>query len=376
MIFLGAGASAPFGIPTAETLTTDIRNLLAKEHQELLDDIDAFWRGIYGKDPNYENILTFLMGLTNPRKIPRDSLIRVFIKDNKEYRGNYERIVNEMYSRIVTYCTAPFISGEKCLTPERLEAIFEYTYDLFALLSEEVVFTTNYDPSIEIWCQKRNIELLDNTASTRNPEIKEVLPINEKTVTSGQTKLSFRPERGGVPTLKIVRLHGSVWVYETEQKKRIKMNRPRDRLLFTDWYPHLNKKPRMIFPGQESVLASGEWDVLYQHFKKMLQGNCLVIGYSFQDETINRAFINNLNKGQLNKIGILNPHPNEAVKSLFWDQDIPYEKIIQLPAKFGTAQALDEIGSKWLYGVFRTSFTPGINSFVSEFRKLMRSYLD
>jgi len=375
MIILGAGASAPFGIPTAETLTADIRNLLAVEYQELLDDIDAFWRGIYEKDPNYENILTFLMGLTNPRNIPRDSVIQVFIKDYEEHRENYERIVDEMYSRIVTYCTAPFVSGKRYLSPKRLEEIFEYTYDLFALLRDEVIFTTNYDPSIEIWCQKRNIQLHDNTRPTRNPEIREFLPINENNVVSDQTNLSLNKTHSEVPTLKIVRLHGSVWVYETEKKKRIKMNRPRDRLLFTDWYPHLNKRPHMIFPGQESVLASGEWDVLYQYFKKMLQGNCLVVGYSFQDETINRAFIDNLNKGQLNMIGILNPDPAEVLKNLFWNQDLPYKKIAAIPAKFGTDYAIEQIQKTWLSNVLKVRFQPNVHRFLSVFRKKTRSYL-
>jgi hypothetical protein len=376
MIFLGAGASAPFGIPTAKTLTNDIRNLLDKEHQEVLDDIDAFWRRTYEKDPNYENILTFLMGLTNPRRIPRESLIQVFVKDHQKHRRNYETIIDEMYSRIVTYCTAPFVSGEKYLSPNKLEDIFLNTYDVFTLLHREIVFTTNYDPSIEIWCQKRNIQLFDNTNLIRNPEIKEVLPINDNTVASGETNLDPRLDRGQVPSLKIVRLHGSVWVYETESKKRIKMNRPRDRLLFTDWYPHLKKRPHMIFPGQESVLASGEWDTLYQHFKKMLRGNCLVIGYSFQDETINRAFIDNLNRGQLGILGVLNPHPDEAIKNLFWGQDIPHKKIVQISAEFGTTQALEGIGFYWMNRVLHTTYPSGVKIFRDTFRRKMKSYLD
>ena len=107
----------------------------------------------------------------------------------------------------------------------------------------------------------------------------------------------------------------------------------------------------------------------------MLQGNCLVIGYSFQDETINRAFIDNLNKGQLNIIGILNPHPNEAVKNLFWNQEIPHQKIIQMPAEFGTAQALNEI-INWVDRVLHTTYTSGVNRFLLAFRQKMRSYLD
>jgi hypothetical protein len=371
MIFLGAGASAPFGIPTTETLTNCIRDLLVKEHPELLGAIDEFWKGTYEKDPNYENILTFLMGLTNHRKIPKDSAIQIFVKENEKYRGNYEGIIDEMYSKIVTYCNSPFVSGEKYLPPDRLDEIFGYTYDPFALLRGETIFTTNYDPSIELWCQKRNIKLHDNTKPTENPEIKEILPINEDTITMGQTNLFT--DRSPAE-LKIVRLHGSVWVYETENKKCIKMNRPRDRLLFTDWYPHLNKNPLMIFPGQESVLASGEWDVLYQYFKKMLQRNCLVIGYSFQDETINRAFIDNLNKGRLDKVGILNPRPDGVVKNLFWDQDIPREKIVEIQAEFGTAEALYEIEA-WVRDVSGISFSRGANNVVSDFREKMKDYL-
>lgn len=377
MIFLGAGASVPFGIPTSETLTTNIRNLLAEEYQGLLNDIDDFWRRIYEKDPNYENILTFLMGLTNPRKIPKESVIQAFIRDHQTQRRNYNKIIDKMYSRIVTYCTAPFVSGETYLSPEKLEDIFRYTYDLFALFEQEPIFTTNYDPSIEIWCQKRNIQLQDNTSSTQNPEIRKVLPVDQNTVAGSPTRLSYRQEKG-TQTLKIVRLHGSVWVYETNDKKRIKMNRPRDRLLFIDWYPHMKKRPRMIFPGQESVLALGEWDVLYQHFKGMLRGNCLVIGYSFQDETINRAFIDNLNKGQLRTIGILNPHPSETVKNLFWDQDdIPRQKIKEIPAEFGTAQAIHEIQNKWLYAVLNVRYTGGGAKDITEtFRKNRRTYLE
>jgi len=374
MIFLGAGASAPFGIPTSDTLTAEIRNMLSKEHKNLLNDITTFWNRHYeGKHPNYENILTALMGLTDPRKIARDSIVQAFVNDFKEHRGSYESIVDEMYSRIVAYCNAPFVSSDKYLTPEKLEEIFQQTYDLLTLLREDEVFTTNYDPSIEIWCQKRNIQIHDNTNATRNPEIKEVLPINEEIVASGRTNLY--PSGSELFTLKVVRLHGSTWVYETKKGQRIKMNRPSDRLMFIDWYPHLNKKPHLIFPGQESVLASGEWDVLYQYFKKKLRGNCLVIGYSFQDNLINQVFFDNLKRGQLETIGIMAPHPNEGIKNLFWNQDIPHDRIVQMPVEFGTYQAIEEI-YRWMNRVYHITFYASPAQVISQVRERMKSYLD
>ena len=71
------------------------------------------------------------------------------------------------------------------------------------------------------------------------------------------------------------------------------MNRPKDRLIFSDWYEHFGNRPWMIFPGQEFVLDSGEWDIQYQYLKRMLRSHCLVIGYSFNDRLINSVFIDN-----------------------------------------------------------------------------------
>ena len=177
----------------------------------------------------------------------------------------------------------------------------------------ELIFTTNYDPSIEIWCQKRNIKIYDGTEATNNTEIKLCLPASTQTIESGETNFDI----GRIPaSLKIVRLHGSVWTYTTS-KGKIKFNRPRDKLLFEDWYSHLNRRPLMIFPGQESILSSGEWDMQYQYLKKMLQKHCLVIGYSFNDNLINNVFIDNLRRGRLDKIAILDPNPEEVKKTFF-----------------------------------------------------------
>jgi hypothetical protein len=116
MIFLGAGASVPFGIPTSSTLTTEIHSELKKEHGNLLSDIITFWKGCYeNKEPNYENILTFLMGLTDTRRIPKTSIVLAFAKDHPEYKKNYESIIDKVYSSILNYCTAPFTGGRLIL---------------------------------------------------------------------------------------------------------------------------------------------------------------------------------------------------------------------------------------------------------------------
>jgi hypothetical protein len=369
LIFLGAGASAPFGIPTSEQLTDEIMKLLAVQHQPLLSDITGFWKKHnQEKDPNYENILTFLMGLTNPRSIPRDSIVQVFINDFPAHQKSYEHIINEMYAKIIDYCTKPFTS----LSPNQLEDIFQNTYDAFTIFREQPIFTTNYDPSIEIWCQKRNVQIFDNTIPTENPEVRKRVQITEESLAKDKTQ--FAPFENLSQSLKIVRLHGSTWTCRTKQGQNIKLTRPKDKLLFTDWYADLDPRPNMIFPGQESALATLDWDVLYQHFKRMLVGSCLVIGYSFQDELINRVFTDNLKTSKLKNIGILSPHPDEVIKNLFWNQEVPPGRIREMPVKFGTEEALEQI-FRWLRKEFGISYPEVPRVVLSKINHRMRSYL-
>jgi len=131
----------------------------------------------------------------------------------------------------------------------------------------------------------------------------------------------------------------------------------------------------MIFPGQESLLASLEWDTYYQYFKGMLQKNCLVIGYSFNDDLINHAFIDNLDKGLLDKVGIVNPHPDEVIKNLFWNREIPHDRIVRISAEFGKETGIQSIYHAWISGALRTRYTAGILARLSENRKRMKDYL-
>jgi len=341
MIFLGAGASAPFNIPTTTRLTEDMRSLLTS-HGKLLEEIDDFFEFTYDRKPNYENILTILRDLGTPER--RSRFYDGFINRFPEYKGkklNFDEIIDEMYNRIIEYCTS-FVCGKQAFTPKKLEEIFRETYDLlFAVCPSDIVFTTNYDPSLELWCQKRNIVLSDQTHVTQNPEIKTFSTANDPVFTK-TTGLAAAES----PIIGLVRLHGSVWVYDTTDNKMVKLQRPKDKLLFSDLYPFLtNKKPVMIFPGQEERLSRGQWDRLYQFFKDKLERRCVVIGYSFRDEVINRVFIDNLVAGRIGRIFIIDPRPEEVKSNLLYGQQISpnqQHRIITIEAKFGDRDLIDK----------------------------------
>ena len=86
-----------------------------------------------------------------------------------------------MYEMVCSCCSAPFEQGrEEYITPDRLESFFERTYDplIGVPLSRErgqLIFSTNYDPSVELWCQKRFLPCIDGTKDINNPEVKQML---------------------------------------------------------------------------------------------------------------------------------------------------------------------------------------------------------
>lgn len=354
MIFLGAGASAPFRIPTSDRLTNDITDLLKKTKKELLIDINTFFENWKKRNANFEEILTILRAYTNPIDIRNDNFSHIFASQHPKYQTDYSEIISKMHEMICDVCTSPFIqSSENYVELEELENIFSMTYDVLLGIPRmvnaphHIIFSTNYDPSLEIWCQKRNIECIDGTKRHSNPEVKNV--------TSGEEHIQALTTLLGndiLPNIGLVRLHGSVWTYETQQQSitgTIKFSTPIDRRFYSDLYEQLKlERPIQILPGEEDRLSRGKWDIMYQYFKSQLQGRCLFIGYSFRHEVINAPILDNLRNGRITSLGILAPDPHQLVLNLFGNEQYPKNIIQEMPAKFGDSKGSSELGIKWL----------------------------
>lgn len=361
MIFLGAGASAPFGINTSNELTKIMREKIETKNPELLDAMDNFYRGVVRVEPDFEMYLTQLTALTDSTQVVSTHHSLIFSRQNPEYEGNYTEIINEMYQEVCQTCNAPFIQGtDKYLEPNNIEDIFSKTYDaLFGVPLEYLktrnilIFSTNYDPSIEIWCQKRNISCLDGTKSINNPEVKNKISIDNHIEQLETFYPQFSDNHIG-----LVRLHGSVWTYERNTVgELLKFNRPYDRLAFPDLYEIIRSKfPLLIFPGQEDYLRIGRWDKYYQFFKKYLSENCLFIGYSFRHQVINEQIRSSLETGKLKNIGIFAPDPDKLIQNLFQGRSYPEKKVVKIEGYFGTDEGIWELNRKWFGTYFRQSY--------------------
>lgn len=355
MIFLGAGASAPFGIPTSPKFTEAIRKMIESEKPELLSKFDEFFRNVYNKEPDFETFLTLLKAYTDPSAVNPTHYMQTFVKTNKQYKENYNKIIEKMYNMVRYHCCAPFISeSSNYLKPEELESIFQKTYDslfssAFKWNKPFVIFTTNYDPSLELWCQKRNMKCIDGTKYLNNPEVKHTIPSTNHINEINEYKKRIAPRRAVHEEIGLIRLHGSVWSYRRKNGDIIKFNRPKDRLVFSDLYlKYFDESPSLIFPGEEDTLRIGDWDAYYQFFKQSAIGTCLFIGYSFRHSVINEQIKYNLENGLITKLGILAPNPKNILLNLFPGGNYPTKRIIEIPGYFGSKELLDQLNFKWL----------------------------
>lgn len=364
MLFLGAGASAPFGIPTAPALTKEISGLVDRN---VLDAINRFLTP-FGREPNYEQILTLLVALTNSADVPKNHYARPFLASYPNYRKDYSHVIDNMYEIICEHCNNPFISSSnQYLKPEELEKKFQLTYDslIGVYLShgqQDLVFSTNYDPSLEIWCQKRNLACSDGSEPLHNTEVRkmdETSHIAKLRYVLGLSQFSPLERRPPLTnTVGLARLHGSVWTYEVNDDRRIKFTTPKDRRLFSDLYEDVtNRKPILVFPGEEEKLTGGRWDALYQFFKENLVGFCLFIGYSFRHDVIDRPILDNLKNGKITQLGVLAPDPDELIRNLSGGKALPEKRIVRMPAKFGEESAIRELVQKWFPVAYNIKFS-------------------
>ena len=155
-----------------------------------------------------------------------------------------------------------------------------------------------------------------------------------------------------------------MWTYEVNSSLRIKFTVPSDMRMFTDLYSEtLQKKPCLIFPGQEDKVSRGQSDNLYQYFKSSLSGKCLFVGYSFRHEVFNEPILDALQDYRIKKLGILDPHAYEAADRLLNGEKKLSDRIVPIEASFGEREAIDKIAVKWFSEVegFNISGAPLLN---------------
>jgi len=338
MLFLGAGASKAFGIPTmaefTEAVLTGIESLPPDDPTgKILEDYASKIREIqdkaksWGFNPDIEAILSILQGRADPKKalndlgpsltvfaqeyrnMAPDSLASVAVAEIEQiiYKRGSQLDINravELYGELWDYVSGNLIfsipGGSEHLGQSALQRIF----------------TTNYDRSVETFLVRRGISFNDGF---------QMDGVGDNIFTGNWI--------GGTNLFK---LHGSINYWQRDDGKTVRSDAP---LGTVDAYGREIKGRMMIYPTGEKYSSRSPF---YEYLGQLRQALfaervCIVIGYSFRDVPINNAFVDGVQKNRRIRIVVLGPSADKvvgrldnairgnimAVKSSFWNEREP-----------------------------------------------------
>ena len=279
-LFLGAGASVPYGKPTTEAFKDTLRQ--EAKHQDV-------WRAVLSSNlhKDIEGAFTAIEDLLelaergggvfysdyNPRF--KDEISMLKAKRKHLINTIYETYAwNYKYDDVLKNTLDPLIGLRK--KPSTTVNIF----------------TTNYDQSVERYCEIRGheINLVDGFA------LKSKKYVWQGEFEPAKDFSSNTDQHADVFTVCLYKLHGSLmWRKNLVTKKIVKSEGeelPRDR----------NYTNLLIYPTKSPKISGDEpYKSTFEAFSAALKLSdvCVVVGFSFRDKDITDEFVKLLNAGRM-----------------------------------------------------------------------------
>lgn len=343
MIFLGAGASKPFGIKTLKEMGKNLAKMLEKNgHGDLAQQMNMSLNK-YGMILDFEAAYGIIEGLINLEDSIRDSgpFTAYVSKDLKDY---YKKDLNEMLRSLKKFV------WKECALKKKYEDEIVGTLDRLFRLAEEsrfrdkrlvpnreqqtsslvsvgntvetqvnvgkTIVTTNYDHIIEIYHRVKNQSCIDGFRQSEDPAKKFL----DFSVFSERTHDRW-----------LLKLHGSLYQYKFENSIFKTLEAPEKLSTKT-----IIQENMMIYPTQEKSMLKYPYHNFYSLFRAQEWTKLIAIGYSFRDYPINIAIIENLNKVNDSSLVIINRNPEKALSNLGKLALSKFDnRIIPIKGKFG-----------------------------------------
>lgn len=326
LIFLGAGASKPFGIPTMTDLVVEFETKIKNEHskeQWLYHNIkETLEKGFQKSQIDIESIFTVISGISNS-KSPKEMgaypyyYIKKYCSEQKFSDTDIEHAKN-LKNKLEEFIR------EKCnVNPEILGEIGHETYDPFFKYASGISTGGNHDKIFPVgWkAYTTNYDLIfENYFYGLSSPIEDFFTYNNSPI--GYFDASKNLERNQQT---LVKLHGSIDWERLEDNSIMKTSQ--------HTFSRTKKIGKaMIYPIQQKDLYLHPWIRLFEEFKTGLRLSDIwyVIGYAFNDEFIREIFTEIFTEKK--KLILINPDATEIIKKF------PEEKrhnIISLPIRFG-----------------------------------------
>jgi hypothetical protein len=334
ILFVGAGFSKAFGIPTMEEMTRALLQLkLDTNERELLTSIRERLSSYQHYD--IEAVMTVLDYLSEPKRMQTEVVNNAptqFFIDPKESWSNAQlQALNRCYGKsnpekakkaIIEYMKSV------CQMEPGKDKVFALLDELFIILSLHVggidlrrilgqksvgnqfnheVFTTNYDNVLCVYANRRGAPLLNGE-----------LPQNIVGIRKASNTLMFDRANHG---LKIYRLHGYITWFIDKHTKDIRYSGEVLPLGKPSLLGDQPEKEAMIFPIGGKYIYKEPYCDMFFYLKELLLGEKLitVIGYSFRDIDVVGLFRDALTLNPELTMIILDPSANEIEKERFGD---------------------------------------------------------
>jgi hypothetical protein len=321
LLFLGAGASAPLGKPMMSQFVDKVSKLLRNDSQsrmmkhlrefrsddleEILGELDTLISLDYATTVNGQiQIAGGSTGFSLERGTAQNLRARIKREIIREYRN---------------------VSAEK--TVEVYEPLFDVLFERLLPSQCLTIFTTNYDPAIEDFCQQKHEQyaLCDGFEYDRASR-------QSYWSRSAFDNFQLEPNKKNIVLFK---LHGSVdWVL-VKANQKIRRGQAMYDQMDSDAYGNI-----LIYPATNKIATEDPFYTGYEYFERCCERAkvCLAIGYSFRDYDALTRLRGAVSVNDRLHLLLVGPSAGKVLTSV----RIPDERKIPLPFKFG--EKPDELG--------------------------------
>lgn len=334
LVFLGAGASKPFGIPTMQEMVTEYEKNLESDDKECFEFYSQIKKMLVEKyGPNHvdiESMLSVLQGIVSQTKAKDLGYyayyhIQMFCQSLKvsypegrpvdDYIQKAEKTEKLLKKYIRISCEVKLSELERrAVYKKSYHPLFMYIkgkqkdYSNHKLIIDWKAYTTNYDNIFEgFWNVFEPAK--DHFEKEQNSNNYFLFP-------------------QGLGAHSLCKLHGSLdWTQEKETGRIIRKQ--------TSGYSIYDTVGDvMLFPIQQKDLYLHPWFTLFSDLRHGLeqQSHWYVIGYAFNDDFIRNVFQEILSYNSDKKLAIINPNAEKIVNKF---SESVRNQIDILPIEFG-----------------------------------------
>jgi hypothetical protein len=313
LMFLGAGASVPAGIPGVEQMVDRLLTHLShendREYLQILTELVQLlrhWVNTNSEDKmvDIELILEVVERLEN-----RSDVLPLFYENKKDIVEKIRQVGLSSKKGLLSDILKRFIKSET----GKVDILVDYLNGLLLLMRHHKplnIFSTNYDVCIERFCSLSNRKYFDGFEEDWNPS---------RFRSQDQTK-----------DIMLYKLHGSVTWSRNEKGKctrnEIAVTNTDDQQI--NIVTGEEEVPLILYPGKKLEYSEPVFD-LFIELKSQINivRYVIVVGYSFRDDHIRRLFQYAARLNPHLTILLISPNAHEIYHSklrIHEDKDFPH----------------------------------------------------